>query len=208
MLDWLETRDSLVLKAFVSILAGTFFHPKAKMAEASGPTSKHPAFLTHDWGVDRSNHKRVVRVAKNLQQRGLPVWIDETEMAGHIMQKISDGIESSDVIVVFITRCYLDKVGGSDVSDNCKLEFNYASRKSKPMIPVVMEEQVRDNHAWNGPVGIFLGGHLYVKMWDDEDIDGEGLERLIEQIIKRTPAWSGLVTQAPTTPTLAEPVQW
>lgn len=70
-------------------------------------------FLTHDWGVDemgRDNHARVVSIANRLRDAGLRVWIDETEMTGDIMQKMCDGIENSSVIVVFITRRYVEKV--------------------------------------------------------------------------------------------------
>eukprot|EP00050_Salpingoeca_kvevrii_P017191 m.62777 g.62777 ORF g.62777 m.62777 type:complete len:155 (+) comp7419_c0_seq3:861-1325(+) len=37
-------------------------------------------FCGHTWSLDdmgRDNHKRVVAVAKALQQRGIPAWIDE-----------------------------------------------------------------------------------------------------------------------------------
>jgi hypothetical protein len=83
----------------------------------------------------------------------------------------------------------LNKVGGSDAKDNCKREFNYAARllSSSKMIPVVMEEQVSNPNSWTGPVGMELGGILYVRMWDDDD---QGLEHLIREIVQRTPAWS------------------
>ena len=39
------------------------------------------------------------------------------------------GIDGATVVIVFITKRYCDKVGGtSGQEDNCKLEFNYARR--------------------------------------------------------------------------------
>ena len=167
-----------------------------------------PAFLTHDWGKDergRNNHHRVVQLAANLKKRGLPVWIDEHEMTGDIVKKMCQGIENSDVVVVFITQRYVDKVGGNDAKDNCQLEFNYAARKSNAMIPVVMEERMSNSYGWSGPVAFQLGGHLYTKMWEDADLDGAGLEKLIAEILKRAPAWSASVTPSPTAVAAASP---
>ena len=172
-------------------------------------TAKKPyaAFLTHDWGTDergRSNHDRVVQLAKRLKERGLPVWLDEHEMTGDIVDQMCSGIDDSDTVVVFITDRYLKKVGGSNAKDNCKREFSYATRiaSASSMIPVVMEERVSNSNTWIGPVGMELGGVLYVKMWDDLD---DGLELLIREIIRRAPAWEQHVaipietsTEAPT----------
>ena len=37
-----------------------------------------------------------------------------------------EGIENSDVIVVFVTEAYRDKVNQSDGRDNCLFEFKHA----------------------------------------------------------------------------------
>lgn len=159
---------------------------------------KHPCFITHDWGIDqygRNNHKRVIQLANNLKERGLPVWIDEHEMTGDIVEQMCNGIENSDIIIVCITQRYLDKVGGDNADDNCKLEFKYGARLAgvKMMIPLVMEERVSNPASWAGPVGMFLGGVLHVKMWEDGDEDGAGLEHLIKEIVERVPGWQGRV---------------
>jgi hypothetical protein len=168
------------------------------------------AFLTHDWGNDklgRNNHRRVVQVAHALKARGLPIWIDEDEMTGDIVGQMCSGIENSSAIVVFVTERYVSKVGGSNDKDNCKLEFSYAARKAGPsaMIPVVMEERMSDSHSWSGPVGFTLGGMLYVKMWKDDDMKGAGLEQLVQEIVKRCPAWRDKVTASNIKPARRRP---
>eukprot|EP00730_Choanoeca_flexa_P004541 TRINITY_DN11727_c0_g1_i1.p4 TRINITY_DN11727_c0_g1~~TRINITY_DN11727_c0_g1_i1.p4 ORF type:complete len:183 (+),score=48.86 TRINITY_DN11727_c0_g1_i1:2458-3006(+) len=112
--------------------------------EASESES-YDAFLTHDWGVDqegRNNHERVVRVGRALKALGVNVWIDEERMTGHISQTMQRGIDSSSTFVIFLTKRYMEKVDGQHGAfDNCKLEFDYAT-KLKPLIAVVMEPQL------------------------------------------------------------------
>jgi hypothetical protein len=82
-------------------------------------------------------------------------------MEGHIEDHMSRGIDASAVIVVFVTAHYLDKVAGS-ATDNCKLEFNYATAR-KPagcFVPVVMEAAMRDQRLWRGSVGMHLNKNM------------------------------------------------
>lgn len=38
---------------------------------------KTDVFLTHDWGVDQGNHRRVAEINKALKAKGLTTWFDE-----------------------------------------------------------------------------------------------------------------------------------
>ena len=90
--------------------------------------SKFTAFLSHNWGKDdegRDNHQRVLKLAKALSDAGLPVWTDEDQMHGDILQRMTDGIDDSACVVVFVTKNYITKAGGKGPNgnnDNCKLE--------------------------------------------------------------------------------------
>ena len=98
------------------------------------------------------------------------------------------GIDDSAACIVFITRNYVQKVDSPDMGDNCKKEFLYADRRktSKLMIPVVME--TRDSEAsdfrvsskWQGPVGMSLGGQLYVDM--SGDVEAEEFQRKVDEL--------------------------
>ena len=90
-------------------------------------------------------------------------------MVGNIVKQMCQGIDKTKGIIVFITQRYLEKVNSEDASDNCKLEFNYASRRktSSKMVAVVMEKSVHDSYKWTGPVGMHLGGEMYVDMSGD-----------------------------------------
>lgn len=103
-------------------------------------------------------------------------------MEGNIKEKMARGIESTRAVLVFITKNYMTKVDGENLADNCKLEFGYASRKKTAarMLPVVMEEDMRNTSQWFGEVGFELGGLLYVDMsealsgWGERDGDASG----------------------------------
>jgi hypothetical protein len=146
---------------------------KAKIMELIAKTD---AFLTHDWSEDelgRNNHDRVARVNKSLKERGINTWFDSDRMQGNIMAQMCAGIDNTHCLVVFVTKRYVDKVGGDVASDNCKKEFNYAERRvtGAHMVTVCMEPGMRDPKTWSGPVGMVLGGDLYIDLSSDEHWD-------------------------------------
>eukprot|EP00966_Prymnesium_polylepis_P054150 1251760-Prymnesium_polylepis.1 len=118
-------------------------------------------------------------------------------MQGDINSKMTQGIDDSAVIVVFITNQYIKKVAGDGAAgadDNCKMEFDYAVRIAldlnlgrslviraldprgrqllrkgvRRMVAVVMEPGLRDTTAWTGVVGAKLGTSLYCDCSDNE----------------------------------------
>jgi len=96
---------------------------------------RYAAFLCHDRGIDsqvRDNHIRVVRMSRALHSRGIQVWIDDAEMSGDIDTRVCEGIDQSAIVLLFITRNFLVKVGGKGPmgeGDFCRLEFNYAKQE-------------------------------------------------------------------------------
>ena len=158
---------------------------KISSPPSSPSPSKPSVFLTHTWVKDelnRENHSRVATVNKLLKAQGFQTWFDEDKMVGHIDNMMAKGIDESDIILVFITKIYMEKVA-SEGHDNCKGEFTYATNKNKKMIPIVMEPCMRYTKEWNGPVGIRLGGDLYVDMSkDDSEYD---LKDLINKLEKK-----------------------
>ena len=129
-------------------------------------------FLSHNWGQDesgRNNHERVSIINKELKKIGYQTWFDEERIRGGVVEKMAQGIEQTKGVIVFITRQYHYKVNGRKASDNCQLEFNYASRMKTrlKMVAVVMESCMGDTSRWTGPVGMHLGGEMYVDMSGD-----------------------------------------
>jgi hypothetical protein len=145
--------------------------------------------LFSDWGEDelkRSNHERVSRINKILQQKGLRTWFDEERMNGNIRDKMAEGIESTKIVIAFITEKYRNKVNSNNAIDNCYFEFNYATleKSGNFMIPVVMEPQMRNSRNWKGRLGAELGTHLYVDLSDDTpEIFAKKCEELYQLIL-------------------------
>jgi hypothetical protein len=157
---------------------------KQKLLDMSAKTD---SFLTHDWGTDelgRNNHERVGQINEALKARGINTWFDSDRMQGNIMAQMCAGIDNTNCFVVFITQNYIEKVGGANAADNCKKEFNYAERRltGQSMVAVCMEPRCRNPSAWSGPVGMVLGGELYIDFADD--LSEEDFNAKVEQLVQ------------------------
>jgi len=145
-------------------------------------------FLSHDWGADteKRNHRRVAEIKRRLQARGLTPWFDSDVPIDDLTDALSHGIDSSQCVIVFITQNYIDKVGGRNSEDNCRKEFKYAVKRktAEKLIPVVMEEQCRNQANWTGRVGVELNDHLYVAMWGDV-YDESYMERPMDELYNK-----------------------
>jgi hypothetical protein len=76
-------------------------------------------------------------------------------MIGDIVAKMTSGIDMTQIVLVFITKRCVEKVGGTNSNDNCQIEFDYAFiRKTREMmLPIVMEGQMRDTSQWALKIG-------------------------------------------------------
>jgi len=158
-------------------LYNTFF-TKTKLEN-----SKPSVFLTHTWVKDelnRENHSRVATVNELLKSQGFKTWFDEDRMVEHIYQKMAEGIDDSDIILVFISKAYMEKLNITG-HDNCKKEFTYAITRKKKMLPIVMEPCMRDPSQWVGNLGVNLAGDLYVDM-SETGSESNNIKVLIDQL--------------------------
>ena len=147
-------------------------------------------FASHDWGADGATHARVAQVVRGLRARGLAVWFDETHMRRNILDAMCKGIDTSDVILVFVTDNYLAKVARGKDTDNVRREFMYAARNPARLLPVRFDADLPA--AWPGPVGMLLGEHLYtdLSVYSEEAVDAlaEAVRRCTPQTRWKTAA--------------------
>jgi hypothetical protein len=158
--------------------------------------SKYAAFLCHDRGKDsqgRDNHARVVRIQKALLQRGVQAWVDDEEMKGDIDTSACKGIDESAMVCLFITKRFMEKVGGLNEAEFCRLEFNYAKvrKTASKMLCVVMEPQCLKQRDWTGPVMMHMGSRLYVDFSSDENFEDK-----VDDLLKKMRGTTGPVMQA------------
>ena len=74
---------------------------------------KYHGFLTHNWNEDedgRNNHERVSRIHQGLKKKGLNMWFDSERMQGAIVDQMIQGIDDSAIVVVFLTKKYMNKM--------------------------------------------------------------------------------------------------
>jgi len=142
---------------------------------------------THNWGPGNENHLKVKRINAAIRKQGITTWFDEERMGGDTRQVMAEGIEDSDVIVVFVTDVYRNKVNQKDGRDNCKFEFGHAfeQRGSHCMIPVVMEPEMRVTRDWMGLLGASLASHLHVDFssaFSDDTVFDAKINELVSRI--------------------------
>jgi hypothetical protein len=152
----------------------------------------YDGFLAHDWGNPPLNHGRVKLIRDQLEKLGCKVWFDDDCMDGNIRAAMTNGIERSHCAIIFITERYQQKIKTDDSKDNCYFEFNYALHhfKSELIIPVVMEEGMRNTKQWSGRLASELGTLLYIDMSIaiqklENDSDDSLFRRRCEQIHER-----------------------
>ena len=147
---------------------------------------EYHVFLTHEWGNDekeRPNHARVGKLNRYLKDRGLITWFDEDRLEGDIEEEMCAGIDQSQIVLVFVTKRYCDKVTGKDEADYCKKEFKYAVQRKKNLIPIVMEDRMRDTSQWAGTIGMNLGSKKYKLLVEDQGFD-ESAETILQDLVK------------------------
>lgn len=155
-----------------------------KVRKAASAGDEHDVFLSHAWGRDgleRDNHERVRMINNALQERKIKTWFDANNMSGSTDHAMTEGIDSSKVIIVFITEAYIDKVNSND-GNNVGLEFGYAMRRHKSLAQVktvCMEPKCQNPRTWHGPVGARLGGEFYEDFSFDFD---EGSDQFVHKI--------------------------
>jgi len=156
-------------------------------------------FASHDWGVDASNHARVAQVVAELRRRNLTVWFDETHMRGNILDAMCRGIDSSDVVLVFLTSNYMKKVESGNDRDNVRREFMYAANTPNKFVCVKFDNTLPT--PWTGPVSMILGLQLYV---DLTEINATHIDALVDAIRHRSPRllWKTAVQRTRKLPTL------
>ncbi|MDC0526046.1 toll/interleukin-1 receptor domain-containing protein [bacterium] len=89
------------------------------------------------------NRERVSRINEALKAKGWRTWFDEQgDMRDNTQKAITAGIETTQVVLVCLTRRYMEKVASGSLSDICNFEWNLAlaqKGESAMILPIVME---------------------------------------------------------------------
>lgn len=122
--------------------------------EQSNSTAGRPkqVMISYNWSVQPI----AIAISTFLQEKSINVWIDIEKMEGSTLEAMANAVESSDVILVLISRKYKE-------SPNCRLEGEYAFQKRKDII-FIMAEAGYNADGW---LGAILGTHLWFDFTTD-----------------------------------------
>ncbi len=157
------------------------------------PKKQTHVFLTHTWREDekgRNNHDRVGLVNEALKKRGLVTWFDSERMSGTVRQAMTDALNATCCVLVFITKKYEDKVNSKNEADNCYFEFNVAAHNRNLVnvrIPIVMEECMVNQERWQngGRLMAEVGHQLFFDLSSDsEELLEKQYDKLVERVVE------------------------
>jgi hypothetical protein len=141
-------------------------------------------YLSCDWAAT-NDRSRVEELHDQLQGRRTTSWLDTKQLntGADIAEEMGTCVDKSNFVVVFITRKYIEKVQGDDANDACKQEFLHAdnSKAVSKMIPIVMDEEMKDTSKWTGPIGMSLTNATYIDF-----TPGMAAEKVANMLCSRT----------------------
>eukprot|EP01041_Mallomonas_annulata_P003754 gene3754-7453_t len=129
--------------------------------------SEYDVYLSFDLGINddgRKNVDIVTRVNDILKSFKIKAFFEHD----HIGSVTLTAIDKSQLVLVFLTRRYHDKVIGSDSKDYTQIEYLHCNRQKTAdnMIPVVVEPSMRDQSQWTSSLA-FLRNIPFIDISDD-----------------------------------------
>ena len=111
-----------------------------------------------------------IRIKETLEEQGYKVWIDIDKMSGNIYTKMSEAVETSDLLIVCMSSKY-------ETSENCNRELQYAQDLRKKIVPIKIEKDYKPH----GPLGLIVSGALYVDFSDPSQFH-EKVKKLVAEM--------------------------
>ena len=92
----------------------------------------YDAFFSFDWGVapHYQTLSRVREIAAMLGEQGLNICVDP-DRVDKDCKRVEESIDSSAVVVIFVTKKYMLEIFSNNSERNCGSEFCYALRRKK-----------------------------------------------------------------------------
>ena len=107
--------------------------------------------LSYQWDYQQE----VREICQALRRFNFEVWMDMDSMSGNIYNKMAEGVEGADIVIICMSTKYQS-------SENCNKEFQYAQVNQKKIIPIKMEKGFNAT----GSLGLITAGKLYIDFSD------------------------------------------
>ncbi|CAF3156072.1 unnamed protein product [Rotaria sp. Silwood2] len=98
-----------------------------------------------------ANKSLCYQICSRLREDGYRIWVDESEMHGSIIERMAEGIERSEFILMCMSSGYRK-------SSNCKAEAEYAFNRKKKIVPLIVEPK----YTADGWLGFIAGNKVFV----------------------------------------------
>lgn len=152
-------------------------NPKEREADKASPE----VFISYQW----DKQKQIIDLYEKLTRLGISCWLDIKQMGGgdSLYDKIDRGLRNCHVVVSFVTVRY-------GMSANCRKEIALADSLGKPIVPVVLDRELKYPPA--GPMAPTLSTLEYLDFSKEDEVKWEPeklnllLERLKEHLPKNT----------------------
>jgi hypothetical protein len=115
---------------------------------------EYDVFISYNWGIKAG----VEKLHEKLEEVGLTVWRDKNLVSGStsLFEQLGKQIRQSKVFLCFLTKAYLQ-------SDNCRKEFNYASKLKKKIIYLMIDRMSPEDIGEE--VGFVMGNSIYTQCY-------------------------------------------
>jgi hypothetical protein len=119
---------------------------------------EYDVFISYNWGIKDG----VAKLHQKLEEVGLTVWRDKNLVSGStsLFEQLAKQIKQSRVFLCFLTKAYLQ-------SDNCRKEFNYASKLKKKVIYLMIDRLSPEDIGEE--IGFMMGNAIYTQCYKNPE---------------------------------------
>jgi len=127
----------------------------AEEGSQGAPQTEQHCMISYCW----DDQPFVLRLSKELQKRGVKVWVDVESMSGSTLEAMASAVENAYAVIIILSDSYKD-------STACRTEAEYAYTLKKKMIPVKNSQQFTAT----GWLGALMGTKLWVNFGGVSDM--------------------------------------
>lgn len=122
-------------------------------SEAKSKDERPWVMVSYCW----NEQPAVLKLVKALRAAGCRVWFDKDHMNGDTMDAMARAVEGAAAFICCASPGY-------EVSQNCRLEGQYAQQQRKPIVPLMVSHTQWHPSGW---LGLLYGAQLYY-LWPGE----------------------------------------
>ncbi|XP_050407278.1 uncharacterized protein LOC130010374 isoform X1 [Patella vulgata] len=128
--------------------------------------------ISYNW----DKQDMALKIRDQLKSNNIRVWIDVDDMEGSTLDAMAKAVEQAEIVIMCMSRKYKN-------SENCRAEAEYAFKKKRRIIPILMETAYEPD----GWLGMIQGSKLWYD-FSDEKLMNSNVGRFLKAVKKFTDA--------------------